>query len=426
MDTIMTVPGWNTARTDGATNPDPANGWRRKACLACTKSKRQCNKQTPICRRCRERNVPCQYPRVRQISTLSDDDQAWETSGSVVFVDEPWLGAGLGTDLDIDSFLSSSHVDTDLLQLSTQESARPRILVKDKDLWFLTSRSWSLRHIDIQRQPECLDGVDLQQYVSSVQAWLQQWVSEGHNSFIHRQLYRLSVPRCIQDAYTVLSAYLSRKPGSEDMTFRIMQERVGQLLREYPVDSAVGTSEQLARVQALLIYQAVQLFDGNIRMRAQAEHHIPLLFEWVDQLWENAGLDLKNEGSGIVVSSANALGTDAASLSWRLWILAESIRRTCLTAKILQSVYMTMKQTWVDCPGALFFTARQGIWDAPSAYSWSKACQASEPLFASSADSENLFGAKHGNIDAFGHAMLAITFGRDRMESWLGESSRAA
>ncbi len=78
-------------------------------------------------------------------------------------------------------------------------------------------------------------------------------------------------------------------------------------------------------------------------MRAQAEHNIPLLFQWVDQLWANTGLDLKNEGSRIVVSSANELGTDAASLSWRPWILAESIRRICLTVKILQSVYMTMK-----------------------------------------------------------------------------------
>ncbi len=138
-------------------------------------------------------------------------------------------------------------------------------MLKDEDSWFLAGGSWNVQlSMNTHCEPDLLDGADLKQYVKDVQDWLQQWVSESHNPFIHRQLYRLGIPRCIQDAFTALAAYLSRNAANEDMTFRIIEERVQQLLQEHRAGAALDTSEQLAHVQAFLVYQTIQLFDGNV------------------------------------------------------------------------------------------------------------------------------------------------------------------
>ena len=58
---------------------------------------------------------------------------------------------------------------------------------------------------------------------------------------------------------------------------------------------------------------------------------------------------------------------------WRAWLIAESVRRVYITAIYMQCVYTTLKRgasAQSTCPGGMNFTARAGLWDAPSAYSW--------------------------------------------------------
>lgn len=63
----------------------------------------------------------------------------------------------------------------------------------------------------------------------------------------------------------------------------------------------------------------------------------------------------------------------------RAWLIAESVRRVWLTATYTQFVYMVLKlgagtncpsSESPGCPGGMTFTARAGLWDAPSGYPW--------------------------------------------------------
>ncbi|KAF3065764.1 hypothetical protein GL218_09410, partial [Daldinia childiae] len=116
------------------------------------------------------------------------------------------------------------------------------------------------------------------------------------------------MPRCVQDAYTALAAYLARTPENSDLCFQIIRERAEELVeqgqRMMPAPtSETGSSEptggsmpldpfdHLARVHALFVYQMIGLFDGDIVLRVDAERHISTLTSWVAEMWDSAELD---------------------------------------------------------------------------------------------------------------------------------------
>lgn len=94
-----------------------------------------------------------------------------------------------------------------------------------------------------------------------------------------------------------LSCYLKKTTSNEQVVTHIIEDRATQLLQDYAVPAAESRQEhdgmvtnaldileQIARVQALLIYQFLGLYDGDIRMRYLAESLIPELYSWVQQL----------------------------------------------------------------------------------------------------------------------------------------------
>jgi hypothetical protein len=124
--------------------------------------------------------------------------------------------------------------------------------------------------------------LDLSRLLRQVVAWLTDWVEQGRNPFIHRQLYRYRMPLCVQDAFMSLSAYLSKTSANENIIYRIIEDRVMQLVAEGipslgASPQSVDTLEHLGRIEALLVYQCVGLYDGNVRLRYLAEQHIPVL-----------------------------------------------------------------------------------------------------------------------------------------------------
>ena len=88
--------------------------------------------------------------------------------------------------------------------------------------------------------------------------------------------------------------------------------------------------ETLVGVQALVIYQIIRLFDGDIRQRANAERHFPLLETWTCRLR----------------SLANNLMSDNSVAQWSLyqrWIFIESARRTVMMSTMVQGMYNVVK-----------------------------------------------------------------------------------
>lgn len=395
-----------------------------KACDACRIAKRRCTKEFPACGRCELKGLECAYP-VRPtfiVYGLEDrgvdcfNAQAAENhTGGHTLEDLQHLGITntLGphrTGGQFGSFIGPSLVD-----LHTA--------------WFLAPGAWGIAPIETSRlTPICSTVVG--RYIAKIQGWLKEWVDQGSNPFIHSQLYKKRFPRSIQDAFTVLSSYLSRNPATEDMIFRIMEERSSEIVeglnRPQP-EPHLDTFDHICRVQALLIYSFIRLFNGDIRQRYLAEQQLPILRLWTNQMLTTA-TNAAQDGTLLLSNliepgeSGQNMGTlqeRLEKLLWHAWILSESLRRTWLVSQAVYSIYITMQTRELECPGGVMFTTRRGVWEAESAFAWTKMCAERSVGFMHRNDTERvLVEETPGEVDQFGLAVMELDFGLEKIQRW--------
>jgi hypothetical protein len=405
---------------------------RRNACIPCTRAKRCCDKRLPSCLRCIEKESACQYPSSRpyarkaairgpQVPAVTDPADANHPdgqpcpcpAGSLQFAA---VGPGDSNETNASSDVLSLSHDTDLSVDS---------------FWFRRSESWAISHADA-----ATTGVNItvcKQFIKGVKRWLREWVQNGHCPFIHRRLFfDTGFPPCLQDAFSTFTTYLSKTEHNEETVLQIVEDCANRLLRQQPLDDdsfmsvpSLRTSEHLARVLALFVYQMIRLFDGDIRARAQAELHISTLQTWTQQLWESADLD----GSSVSLSTEGflegaAVPSDPAAKAWRAWILAESVRRTWMLVNYTQSIYLTLRDGHSNCSGGITFTARKGVWDATSAIAWARLIQSQDPLFVQGFNThEFLSTTPAASLDVFGIFIMGIMWETDTIDAWLARSS---
>lgn len=306
----------------GGGNTDYA--WRR-ACVACTKAKRQCSKQLPACRRCARKGASCKYLPARRAAAGPPDSglgcnpvdwaaanhasEGQETSNITAPTDHNALASTTATTPTIaDSIFplfDLTEADMGALPLLLEDRGAsppcPTIataVVRAKDnnatntattstatAWFLAPETWIADHALPSDAPAtvvltCDDG-HLQRWLEDVQQWHRQWAAEGQSPLHHARLYRHrrgGMPRCVQDAWTALAAFYGARAGTEaaDLARRVLDDRVAQLLQEQALlaetTASLGCSPaardplaHLSRVHALLAYQVVRLLDGDIR-----------------------------------------------------------------------------------------------------------------------------------------------------------------
>lgn len=351
--------------------------------------------------------------------------------------------------------------------------------------WFLEPSSWVHERALPQSQDD-VSGASMQTYIDTIRRWLFEWVSgpsplssrtplaptdsPAANPLIHPELYRHDMPRTIQDAYTAVATYQYRAPGpSTETALRILEARTEQLIREQALREAIDSSsssessgglstlEHLARVHALLAYQALRLFDGDVHARAQADGLVGTLFAWCDAMWERARADIpslqqqevflrhrnNHEGGGAAWDDGDESTTPEL---WRSFVRVESVRRAFLTARILQNAYLMQKNGWSACPGGVALTLRRGVWSARSAYAWRKqsSCSSSSPAAAGRENSSVrrrrplllgllttrldsvLAEAAPADVDEFGLALMGVHFGEERLDRWMDEKGSAS
>ncbi|CAK7232379.1 hypothetical protein SCUCBS95973_008240 [Sporothrix curviconia] len=164
------------------------------------------------------------------------------------------------------------------------------------------------------------------------------------------------------------------------MILKIVEDQASKLVNEYdhgngdPAQS-LSLLDQVARLHALIVYQSISLFDGDIRTRHLAEARLPLLGQWSQQLLSSARQKFSSTTALLDMTVALHCGPmDSDEHPWYLWILTESIRRTWLIGGGLEAIYSMLQRGWYPCPGGVMFTTRQGVWDAPSALAWEETC----------------------------------------------------
>ncbi|OKL62913.1 hypothetical protein UA08_01999 [Talaromyces atroroseus] len=480
---------------------------RRKACNACIKAKRRCDLQHPSCRRCIVRGIECYYPSTRlhdptPITTATPsssgdssrrhrdrDSQDGDSQGLVSTSLSSSSPSSYSPPFLTPSFSSAATATATMQQFpptthSLLYSAELLLLqgTRINPLYFLVPDSWTVASSEMARRNRIGRTIpQLNKSVHQVQCWAREWIEQGSNMFIHKNLYYhddsynddcyphggdaagLHMPKCIQDAYTSCAAYFACTTKNRKMALGIIEQRVATLLAEqgeYQNNDNDGDNgifstrdisddmnnntktksvlDHLARVQALLVYQLIRLYDGDIRSRVMAESLIPVLTRWCMQMLDSALLSSQyvysmstSMGPYLLSSSSNGKASVEKKLrsDWQAWILAESVRRTWLVAGHMQCIYSLLSYGINACPGGLMFTPRAGLWHAESAYEWWARCREKTKdsrggdglLFCQSLESGTQLLKKTSpeEVDDFGRFVLDIMAGEEKVNQWL-------
>lgn len=454
-----------------------------KACRTCAKSKRKCGREQPACLRCQARGVVCEYPPTRPgtfVAILDDVSSSTNSMQSMHSTKSTYPGhtsnivnsthASLTPPLSIASTTSSpegtgpiassgsgstgglgSFPSAGIAPCGTQILAPPSggiplggpvppISSRQCLAWFLNAESWKVDHQEASLSTSFCSSF-LKIYVTHLQDWLGQWATTGSNPFIHAHLYAARFPDNLQIAFTTLTTYRNRTKQNAEIVLKIIEDQASKLVESSsdgilsgnnnssnPASHELSLLDQCARLHALIVYQTISLFDGDIRARHLAESRLPLLSRWAQQLLDSAREKFSSTPHVLDMTTALYFGPmDSQEHPWYLWILTESIRRTWLTAGGLEAIYSMLQRGWHPCPGGVMFTTRKGIWDASSALAWEASCMVGAPEgvgFIHRFETDKLFSTRTpDDVDDFTRLMMEITYGVERMEKWRQEDA---
>lgn len=391
-----------------------------KACALCAKSKRRCSRGLPACARCVARSLPCIYPASKQTCWVMSDYMG------VIPIKSPASTATTNGNESgpLPSPLLGFEAVIRPLPPMISPSPGSLTLADLQSAWFLTPDTWVIRQVPAEAAASVIERRNspmLERFARQMKNLMTDWVEKGSSGLFHSRFYQRRLPRCAQDAFTALSAYSVRVPKTENMVLRILGERLEQLVVEYADAARLDPFEHVARVHAMLIYVMLGLFDGDIRLRHLAETHLSTLETWRLEMLD-AARAAANNGQllmGGLLDRDNGEPTTQVETFWHAWILTESVRRAWFIASGIQTCYSMMREGKLRCAGGLMLTTRVGVWDAKTAWAWTKLCAEKDVGFVTQAQIGRLFDeTKPEEVDDFGKLLLEAMYGVEQLESW--------
>ncbi|KAK3390050.1 hypothetical protein B0H63DRAFT_464706 [Podospora didyma] len=461
---------------------------RQKNCSCCVQAKRRCDRKTPICSRCADKQLPCIYaPKYTKVAsqhvsatTSSEDAPPFDSPaysslfspGQLSFDFDGFLGI-----LPPDTHSARPHATVDELTItadvSMDDAAAFMHMVDnnatstspfhdmDVDRQWLVSRATSTDNPpprpstpaddEIARsykkmEPFChhfepwhlYDPKSTLHYVTNrVKSFTNDMATRNATPFLHRYLYRDYTPQCILSCFATSVLYTSRTPANTAMVMQAIYTSVRELVDGGQSDEAasghhnkflagptVTPVEKLARVQALFLYQAIRLFDGDVGLRAQAEKDMALLQTWVGELCdlrENLG-DLARSGEDISAALRAQPPKD-----WERWIFAESARRTIVMCYAVIMLFALMKdpdgQTEID-PGPWAYVHRwtlsRSLWEAGSSFEFDRMWKERPQFVVANFALESFLGqGRAEDVDEFAEIMLSVYIGVDETKEFV-------
>ncbi|PYI26905.1 hypothetical protein BP00DRAFT_406230 [Aspergillus indologenus CBS 114.80] len=277
---------------------------RRRSCNACFKGRRKCDLCYPVCENCMRTKKNCQYaypprPRARTNEPLTASDE-----------------------IDI---LSTTQASNTLPPSFTPGTCTPDFTPES------ISFSATSRLVGTLGEVQPIQGStrSWQWVMDELKCYPGEFAHRGETIFIHRDLYRDEMPQPIRTAFGVCSAFcLSPETTNREMAFRVIDAEVFELLKP-PTDTCSGSGcklsplrTELARLQALLLYQTIRLFHGNLPQRITAEQQ---------------GSMLMTTALKIIVRAQSEPELQRPKTR-HAWVLGECIRRTALLVYFLYGV----------------------------------------------------------------------------------------
>jgi hypothetical protein len=234
----------------------------------------------------------------------------------------------------------------------------------------------------------------------------------GQTMFIHRQSFQTYQSPALQQAMSACALYCTRTPATNVLVHQVLQRNVQHLLSTTDSTSC-STPDLVAALQALLLYQLMRLFDGDIRLRAAAEDNEITTILWASELRTRAcALSLP----------LYPVATLTNPEDWHEWLFNEGIRRTVVTTFLLCGGYNYLK-TGSDSPTVVgvYFTAQGALWNAQSEVSWNRAKEESLELQVMVNEWDEVMAmATPGDLEELGVLVMSMLWGLQSTQSWLG------
>ncbi|KAI9172097.1 Transcription factor gsfR2 [Paramyrothecium foliicola] len=416
---------------------------RQKSCNACVRGKRRCDKRTPNCTRCAAKGLDCIYQRLPPASTLSeapamaDFDMGFDMEGLSTDTSPCSLQTDLNLQLDpvldfsIEHLVSGGSVDSLSPSTDGQElcwdlphdfgpskmdlppvPTIPELPLRDVSLLKNIGDECHTMDVEFARlyDPDSRIGY-IFKFLGSMHG---EFVKTRALPFMHPRLWPSPAPKTIMAAYSAANAQANSSPQNKGWTCRLIMDAARDVHREGEL--ADTPQEKLARVQALLIVQAIKIFDGDIVMRSTAEREMNVLVAWSKDL--EIVLNQLQDGKAIDELTSR----EKPPATWESWILAESIRRTivmsvsisCLMA-LLQSREIPFRP-WSDLP---FFTASRPLWEATSSLQFYRSWRGRRQFpIKSFGFAEFWQYGRPDDLDEFTKMLLTTQAGPDLMEQF--------
>ncbi|OQE15360.1 hypothetical protein PENFLA_c032G01444 [Penicillium flavigenum] len=395
----------------------------RKSCLACVQSKRKCDKGLPKCQRCLAKNIDCEYnpryPGRRRQTTgrnveeniafaepvVEELSRGWQLQRSPVRPTAATLSPysnDIFFNIPTGPFNLESIPQDDFLNSTVFEDAVAQQVPND-----------------IQRCPSDTTTQARVEFTAKKLAVIPNIFSQqGQTMFIHRYLFQERSPPALQDALSACALYCLKNTENQTLVFRNLEHKRKQLISS--MDPLISPkTDLLEALQALILYQIISLFDGDIRLRAQAEADEPVLLMWAAQLT----LRTRQFQPSLSPAEAQPL-PGSTSTDWRRWLIEESSRRTLITAFMLTGVYSFLKLDYDTVPHMrMSFTAQAALWNSQSEISWRRAYSERERLEVRVTHwDEAIAKAKPDDLEELGVLIMVMLKGIEATGEWLGHS----
>ncbi|KZL66463.1 C6 finger domain-containing protein [Colletotrichum tofieldiae] len=349
-----------------SSSSSPLISTRRRACTACQQAKRRCDQRLPRCGRCTQKGFEdCNYPSLEAAVAAADFN---------FFTDVLSGSAGTPTD--------SLHNIMPVPGVPETES------------------SWSLFYGNAAAVPtpspsvmapptsECIQRDAVLYCNEQFRCFPRRWAGQnGVAPFIHPALYLPTtngadgLPPVLQDCFCACAAYAAKNEENSALVLGVVEAKATALL--YVPEQATWTlPQQVAALQALVMYQIMRWFDGDIRQRVLADSVEPVLAAWTSALQSRVGAAVFVEEAippSVIPEAAHVppqqqsssstssypqqhdispdnsrsntpggggggrLTKEELKAAWRRWLMAEWIRRVLVMAHLVRAVYAAAK-----------------------------------------------------------------------------------
>jgi hypothetical protein len=230
----------------------------------------------------------------------------------------------------------------------------------------------------------------------------------------HTALYDEYMPRPMQDAQAACALYNARNDINADFITRHITSRVEELVTTTMPTSHIDVA---ARAHALMLYQVMFVFGGDVRLHCHIEALLPYI--------EEVGVALlglcRQEGdpTGTLPLYPSTIARD----TWRLFILRETLRRTVLSLhQFVALCHLLLGRRDSCAPGleqGIKVTLSAQLWRAESAFDFAVAWNERKHFVVHDLDfAEVLRDAQPGDIDDFAKTMLVGLQGIDDINGW--------